>query len=175
MKIRIALLVVFSFVVLGGLNFLVFQKERILASGRPIILKLAPVDPRSLIQGDYMVLDYEINGQIRKALEDARKEESSGYEKTKGYVVVSIAKDSLATFKRLHDPSIPLSEDEQLLKFKKHDWRVQLGAESYFFQEGHAKYYERASYGELKATPSGTTLLYALRDDKMQPIVIQGD
>ncbi|MEY4484068.1 MAG: hypothetical protein RL693_1520, partial [Verrucomicrobiota bacterium] len=41
-------------------NVLIFQKEQTLANGRQVFLKLAPVDPRSLMQGDYMSLRYEI-------------------------------------------------------------------------------------------------------------------
>ena len=44
--------------VIGALNWLVVQKERVLSSGRTVLLELAPRDPRSIMQGDYMVLAY---------------------------------------------------------------------------------------------------------------------
>jgi uncharacterized membrane-anchored protein len=49
--------------VLVVVNASVLDKERLLASGTPVLLELAPVDPRSLIQGDYMELDYAISRQ----------------------------------------------------------------------------------------------------------------
>ena len=44
----------------GGVNYKVQQFEDVLATGKPVVLKIAPVDPRSLMQGDYMVLNYAI-------------------------------------------------------------------------------------------------------------------
>ena len=51
---------------LGVPNYAIIQKERLLASGTPVLEELAPVDPRSLIQGDYMRLDYAISRQLRE-------------------------------------------------------------------------------------------------------------
>ena len=45
---------------LGLTAVLVMDKERVVADGTPVLLELAPVDPRSLIQGDYMQLDYAL-------------------------------------------------------------------------------------------------------------------
>jgi len=42
--------------------------ERILSDGRVLLLELAPVDPRSLMQGDYMALQFAAVDDIRKAL-----------------------------------------------------------------------------------------------------------
>ena len=42
--------------VLGGINVAIWQKQQTLSHGQLILLKLAPVDPRSLMQGDYMIL-----------------------------------------------------------------------------------------------------------------------
>ena len=38
-----------------------------LATGKPVVLKIAPVDPRSLMQGDYMVLNYAILSEIQQS------------------------------------------------------------------------------------------------------------
>src|SRR5690606_39326084 len=38
----------------------VVHKQRVLATGQTVLLELAPVDPRSLMQGDYMQLSYAI-------------------------------------------------------------------------------------------------------------------
>ena len=39
---------------LGYFNWSVYKKEQTLKDGQLILLQLAPVDPRSLMQGDYM-------------------------------------------------------------------------------------------------------------------------
>ena len=44
---------------LGYFNWSVYKKEQILKDGRLVLLQLVPVDPRSLMQGDYMRLSYK--------------------------------------------------------------------------------------------------------------------
>ena len=44
---------------LGYFNWSVYQKEQTLKDGQLVLLQLAPVDPRSLMQGDYMRLNYK--------------------------------------------------------------------------------------------------------------------
>ena len=44
---------------LGYFNWSVYKKEQTLKDGQLILLQLAPVDPRSLMQGDYMRLSYK--------------------------------------------------------------------------------------------------------------------
>lgn len=41
--------------------------ERTLAEGRVVLLELAPVDPRSLMQGDYMALRFDVADDIHAA------------------------------------------------------------------------------------------------------------
>ena len=53
---------------LGLINWSIYQKEQHLRHGDVIKLKLAPVDPRSLMQGDYMALRFELANQIREVL-----------------------------------------------------------------------------------------------------------
>lgn len=44
--------------------FSVMQKETLIAKGTEVLLRLAPVDPRSLMQGDYMALNYEVLDKV---------------------------------------------------------------------------------------------------------------
>lgn len=53
--------------VLLAVNLMVLNKESSLAQGRTVFLELAPVDPRSLMQGDYMVLRYALADQVPQA------------------------------------------------------------------------------------------------------------
>ena len=61
---RSAIAIVACVASLGLVNYSIAQKERLLASGAVVFLELAPVDPRSLMQGDYMALRFAIADQI---------------------------------------------------------------------------------------------------------------
>ena len=50
--------------VLVAVNWSIVAKERIKTHGERIYLALAPVDPRSLMQGDYMALRFELANNI---------------------------------------------------------------------------------------------------------------
>lgn len=53
------LIIVNLILLLGYFNWSVYQKEQTLKDGQLVLLQLAPVDPRSLMQGDYMRLNYK--------------------------------------------------------------------------------------------------------------------
>jgi uncharacterized membrane-anchored protein len=44
----------------------------------------------------------------------------------------------------------------------------QLIPERVLFQEGHAKFYERARYGEFRVAPDGECLLTGMRGEKLE-------
>ncbi len=135
--------------ILAFVNFLILKKEEIRSEGKKMLLKLAPVDPRSLMQGDYMILRYAIARRIPK------------YKlKNKGNLVVSLDKNNVAKFVRL-DENEPLKVGEYFLSYKNRDG-VWLGAESFFFQEGNAELYSNAQYAELMVDKSGKSLLIEL-------------
>jgi len=143
--------------VIGAINFMIVKKERTIASGRTMLLELAPADPRSLMQGDYMVLEYKIAGDIPKL-----PLESSGR------LVVSLDDNNVAKFVRFHK-SETLSGGEHLL-FYRNRRGLRLGAESFMFQEGRAELYSQARYGELKVDESGQSVLVGLRDEEFRPL-----
>ncbi len=144
--------------VLGAINLLIADKERLTARGTPMLLELAPVDPRSLIQGDYMRLDYAIT----------RQHNGSGWPRD-GHVVVTVDADDVARFVRRHDDT-PLRPGEHLLRYRIRDDSLRLGTDAFFFQEGHAATYAPARYGELRVDDAGTSVLVGLRDAARQPL-----
>jgi uncharacterized membrane-anchored protein len=148
-------LVVFGLVlVLGVSNFAIAQKERQLARGTPMLVELAPVDPRSLIQGDYMRLNYAMNrelGSLRGLPADGR-------------LVVTLDGNGVARFVRVHDERTALAPGERLLQYRERSGRVRIGTDAFYFQEGHAERYAGARYGELRVEPSGGSVLVGLRD-----------
>ncbi|MCP3058054.1 GDYXXLXY domain-containing protein [Myxococcus sp. K38C18041901] len=140
---------------------LVVQKERVLSTGKGILLELAPRDPRSLMQGDYMVLDYALTRDLND------KRESFPHD---GVLVLKLDGDGVGTFARMDSPDVPLAPDEHRLRYRIRDSRFRLGAESFFFQEGHAGRYQRARYAELKTADNGNSVLAGLRDKERQPL-----
>lgn len=83
-----------------------------------------------------------------------------------GKMVVTFDEKGVGNFLRLHKGEA-LQEGEHLLKYRRRG-RVRIGAESYFFQEGHGKYYEAAVYGQLKLAEDGNVLLAGLVDKDFQ-------
>ncbi|MDQ3252657.1 MAG: GDYXXLXY domain-containing protein [Acidobacteriota bacterium] len=159
MKTRIFLLVSVSIIV--TLNFLIYQKQSALNSGSTVLLRLAPVDPRSLMQGDYMRLRYGLVEDATTALGAVSEHEASD-----GKLVITLDQNRVARFVRVYRGEA-LAPGELLLRYRKRG-EVRLGAESFFFEEGKASLYEQARYGELKVTANGDSILVGLRNENLE-------
>jgi uncharacterized membrane-anchored protein len=134
----------------------VLSKEATLANSRQILVKLAPVDPRSLMQGDYMALNYSITGRIR---------DNGGK-----YVVVKVDDDNVATFVRQQNDK-NLNDGELLIRWTTNKrGRKSIGADNYFFQEGTGDKYAVAHYGLLRVDSDGNCILVGLCDAEKQLI-----
>jgi uncharacterized membrane-anchored protein len=181
--VKKAIFVTVAVVIFGVTNGLIAHKEYILQNGTTMLLKLAPVDPRSLIQGDYMILAYAMEREAsRRASRDIP---------LSGELVVKADSAGIAQFVRFHKGE-QLAADEHLLHYR---WgmragqglspfiwflvrggrqgELRIGANAFFFQEGHAKYYEKAKYGELKVSPGGGSVLVGLRDKNLHRLAPQ--
>jgi uncharacterized membrane-anchored protein len=145
-------------------NYSVLRKENTLKNGKLILIRLAPVDPRSLMQGDYMRLNYEISNQLPMELDDLPK---------RGYCVVKTdsAGVVIASAIRFQPEKSPLNEGELLVRYNRTNfWNIQIGAESFFFQEGQAQKYEQAKYGGIKVDEEGNSILVGLYDENLKKI-----
>ena len=160
---RTKLIWVAALCVFGSFGFMVWQKEAILRDGRTVYLELAPVDPRSLMQGDYMALNYALGQSFRRWEGETDKLEAP----PSGVMVIELDGHGAGKFVRLYKGEV-LATNEQLLRFHHAQGRVVIGAESYFSQEGTASNYARARYGELKVAKDGTPLLVALCDENFE-------
>lgn len=144
--------------VLGTFVWQVRSNEAIRTDGVELHVALAPADPRSLLQGDYMALAYD---QERLVPPGQRRADLPA----RGVLVVRRDPETLEVQAlRLHDPAgPPLAADEHLLAYwTRWGWLV-VGAESYFFQEGTGRPLEGASHGVLRVAADGTALLVGLR------------
>jgi uncharacterized membrane-anchored protein len=141
--------------VLAFVNFGIYQRELLLTEGRVVLLKLSPVDPRSLMQGDYMRLNYEAADQAfprqpRSGLAD-------------GHIVVGLDGRSVGHFRRFADKR-PLASDEMVLRYRVRGGHPSLATDAYFFEEGQAEAFADAAYGEFRVADDGEMILTGLRD-----------
>lgn len=141
-------------------NCSVVKKEAILEDGQLILLELAPVDPRSLMQGDYMRLNYAIS-------------RVDWYDEipVRGFCVVRLDADGVASKVRLQTKRTPINDGEHIIEFTKAKRRnINIGAESFFFQEGKGERFEQAKYGGVKVDKKGNSVLIGLYDENRKRI-----
>ena len=145
------LLIVAVVLVLGAVNWSIFAKERIKTSGERIYLALAPVDPRSLMQGDYMALRFEIADRIDP--------------KASGTAPLLVESNGVVTLNP--DPNA----GGLRIRFRVRKGLVWLGTNAYFFEEGTAERYVGARYGEFRIDrASGEAVLVGLADKDLKTL-----
>lgn len=144
---------------LGFFGYSLFKKETLLSEGKLVLLELAPVDPRSLMQGDYMELRYDITTKFNTDTIAKR-----------GFCVIQLNNNNVGVNPRLQSASTPLNKGEYLIKYTSNNRRINIGSESFFFQEGKAKIYEKGKYGALRIDNKGNSLLVGLYNDKFEEI-----
>lgn len=158
---RAKIMILLLLPILAFLNYGIYEKEQIKKHGETLLLELAPADPRSLIQGDYVHLRYAIELS-------ALANESTPPQK-RGYMVIRPNEDNVAQFVRFYKGE-DLSKGEKLLFFHYKYNQVLIEPDSFLFQEGHAKHYENAKYGVFKFNDSGKHLLVNLADENREII-----
>ena len=90
-------------IILVLINWSIASKEKHLAEGKIVYLNLAPVDPRSLMQGDYMALRFRLADEVYNALPKRKDSRRWRHNVTAsdGYVVVSLDARNIGSFKNL--------------------------------------------------------------------------
>lgn len=163
---------------LGLSQWDVMHKEQVLARGQVIYLPLVPVDPRSLMQGDYMALNFDIPPALLEGDEDSsRPQESEALNPLLGRAMMVAKRDAqgIATLHRRYQPQETLAADEVIvpLKYLKGRWVVVTDA--YFFPEGQGRVFRNARYGEFRVLDEGKVLLAGLADEQLQRIAPKPD
>lgn len=147
---RKSVAVLAGILILAAVNWSIYGRERLLEAGQIVLLELAPIDPRSLMQGDYMALRFKL------------ADEAFGRGRSKiaqdGHIVVRIGERGVGSFVR-RDAGEPLAPGEARLRYRIREDRVKFATNAYFFQEGTASAYARARYGEFRVAPDGEMLL----------------
>lgn len=151
-------LVIFLYLV----NSSILSSESNIENGTVAYFELAPVDPRSLIQGDYMTLDYSIE-------RDARLANISRADR--GQIVVSFDEQLVTYFERFYSEGDTLADNEYTINFYSQNGRLRVGVDSFFFQEGQAEIFDTARYAEVRILEGGDVMLIHLANEDLQTIV----
>jgi len=142
------------------------DNERVLAHGRPVLVELAPVDPRSLMQGDYMRLSYALESDLLVHMPQRREQTPRP-----SYAYLVLDEQSRATaVHSIGSQHTPLPEGATLaVKLRgKTDYSPSIASKEFFFQEGHGSIYEAAKWAELRVDASGKALLLNLRNEALE-------
>lgn len=145
--------------VLGIANVAIWQKENIIRTGTAVYVELAPIDPRSLLQGDYMRLSFLL----------PTRSIQSGLSTLPPQVVGHVDKRGVAQLVRLHDGS-SLAKEELVIDIVRRHGSWTLVTDAWYFKEGESERWSKARYGEFRVAPDGKALLVGLRGPKLEDL-----
>jgi uncharacterized membrane-anchored protein len=151
-----------ALLVLGAVNFAIVAKEHIKRDGEPVYLALAPVDPRSLLQGDYMALRFALVQDLERSGDPPGSTRREGETR---FAAVALDARRVAA---LAAPSTPAA---LRLRYRIRGGHVWLGTNAFFFEEGSADRFAGARYGEFRVDrSSGEAVLVRLRDAQLNAL-----
>lgn len=154
--------------VLAAFNWVWAGKASIIREGREVYLAMAPIDPRSLMQGDFMALRFALAEDIERARETggaAIDPEGAAYEGAFGRAPVLLDARGIARL----DWSNPTPA--LFLRYRLRQGRVWLGTNAFFFEEGEVERYRPARFGVFRVDPdSGEAVLVALADQDLKTL-----
>jgi uncharacterized membrane-anchored protein len=144
-------------------NFAIWQKEDVIAHGKPVFVELAPIDPRSLMQGDYMTINFRVPSETNT-------EAGSLMSWNRPHAVARLDARGVATMVRIHSPGVALAPGEMPIELTPKDGRWVLVTDAWFFREGDGERWSKAKYGEFRVAPDGKALLVGMADGALKPI-----
>ena len=159
-KILLIINIVILFVLTG---FSANKEEGYKKSDSYFYLELAPVDPRSLLQGDYMTLNYDITDKVRDFIYnngtyiyDGENENESEENKVlrkladskRAYIAVRLDENKVAKFVKITKEKTD-EKDLLFIAYKTNGYDVNINVNSYLFQEGTGDKYEDARYSKV--------------------------
>lgn len=148
MNLSFAALIILAFI------FSIYQKEQVISEGRIVYLKLAPIDPRSIMQGDYMRLRYAIE----------RREGGESLPRT-GYAHFKLNENNVVVEAEYLTDGLALKDNEVRFKFTSNGYAAKLQPNSFLFQEGLRELYQPAKYGIFRVTDNEHLLVGLATDD----------
>ena len=157
------------------------DRDQLILTGKEILLELAPVDPLSLLQGQYMIINFALE---REKIEVKEEDIDSGRihlsPNGSARIVLRYNESGVANFNRLEDDQL-LASNEILFKIKarsrrengsKYFYRIDVEQESFLFKENTEKIYETAKYGVFRVNQDGDYVLVDLADKDLKRLTV---
>ena len=164
---RSKIMIIFLIFILVVLNLILYSSEQTSTKGQTFFLKLESSKTEVLpVYGNSISLIYEINGNYSQKL-------YSDMQSGLGQIVILIDASGEGRFVRFYDGK-GVSSKEALIRYQKEEDEdyIHLLPKSFFFQEGHAKYYHQAKYGVFKRQSGDYNLnLIGLADENKNLII----
>lgn len=153
-RLLIAVLVLLQ---IAAMSIQIGKSEWLLSHGQLIKLQLEPLDPRSLIQGDYVRLRYTIS---EPPISDTNKGDVASKQKISVVLAPNTAK-GVYEFSRIYTKGENLAPGEVRMNGTRKGYEgIEYGIETYFIPEGTGRKYEQnAKFAEVKVSASGDAIL----------------
>lgn len=147
---------------LGFLGYQTAASEHLLQNGTLVKLEIEPLDPRSLLQGDYVTLNYSITTPPESIATELKSESSQ----RKIKVVLTEDENGVSVFDRVYKKGEALADGEVIITGKSSGWRsIYYGIETYFVPEGTGRETEQnARFAYIRVSTNGNALLERLSD-----------
>lgn len=162
--LRVSIVVAWGLVIAVAL-LAIQGHERTLQQGKLVLLRLAPVDPRSLMQGDYMALRFAADD----ALVSPSGESENAYNGKPRFAHFTLDESGRAQLVGTGNAVRPMG-GQISMRIRTQDGRQTVGPNAFFFQEGTGQLFEAAQWGGFRVTPEGTALLVSLHDEQLREI-----
>lgn len=147
-------------------NGSIWQKEQLIQHGQAVFVPLAPADPRSLMQGDYMTLNF-LPRFSANAPELDMDREAFNFEHPR-MVFKRDAQGILSA--QGPDQGQALAADEVAIQLVPKNGRWIVVTDAFYFKEGEAERWAAARFGEFRVDASGKALLVGLRGEGLKPL-----
>lgn len=139
----------------------IVANEHLIANGERVFVELGPRDPRSLMQGDFMALRFNLPTEaMRHQPRNGEPPYAAGKRDDRGVVRLT----------RIVSQSTPIEPDEVRMALTLKNGRWIVVTDAWFFEEGTAKRWEAARFGEFRLLPDGRALLVGLADQNLTAI-----
>ena len=179
-KISNWVLVLTAVLALVYVNLNTWQSQQIKLRGEILFLELAPVDPLSLVQGQYMRLRFAIEKRY-----DSTPEDQDVIQNGHGNVLAVISLDNkrigtltglLAMNQRQQQPHGDDNLQLQVharLEDSDGSYVIRIEQNSFLFQENTEDRYAEAKYGMFRVHKDGQYVLVDLADEHLRPLTPQ--
>ena len=187
MKGNTLVLLLTAIISLTYVGTIVVRHERVAASEGTVFLELAPVDPLSLLQGQYMNVEFLAERQLYE--DSTQKIAKLGY----NLAVIQLNERNIGTVREFIPPRPKLSQKQELnstygagefLLFgvrltpaggnrkpqngEARKYKISIDQQQFMFRENSEDLYRDAKYGYFRVAPDGSYQLIDLADEHLK-------